>query len=81
MTYIYLYIHHIYIYDDYDTNNGDHKGLPTFWIPCKTVTDDVVSSQTANSRYQRWKDLLIGLVDISLRKKTHTHINAPLHIQ
>lgn len=38
--------------NDNDTNNGNQKGLPTFGIMSKIVTDDIIPSQTANSRYQ-----------------------------
>lgn len=52
---------------DTDTNNSDQKGPPTFWIMSQIVTDDVISSQTANSWYQWWKDMQIGLADVSLK--------------
>lgn len=62
---------------DRGTDSSMQKGLPTVWIMSKTVTDDIISSQTVNCRYQRRKDHLIGLADISLESEVHM----PTYIQ
>lgn len=64
---------------DNDTNNGNQKGLPTSWIVSKIVTDDIISSQTANSWYQWWKNMLIGLADISLKNEANRWAHLPRH--
>lgn len=57
--------------------NGNQKSFPTVLIVRKVLTNDIISSQKTESIYQRWKDLLIRLVDISLKNGIKMCIFSP----
>lgn len=67
------------------TNNSNQKGLPTIRIMSKLVTNDVISSQTAETWYQWRKYMLIGRVEIFLKNTGNTWVLFPhahkLHIK